>query len=191
MATCVNCGRPLSPGDPPLYEFDPDDPEVTIGPFDPICFDADAEGRAQRAADYAAVQQAQDEYTRAIGLNAAPTELAALQEATLADEGIQPGDPWRQPTGAHDAYPLDAKVTHEGKTWRSTIAANVWEPGVAGWVEEGTGIPAWVQPTGSADAYPLGAVVSHVGKVWKSDLNANVWEPGVYGWTAVLEPAQH
>jgi len=40
---------------------------------------------------------------------------------------------WVQPTGAHDAYPLGAKVLHNGDTWQSTIAANVWEPGVTGW----------------------------------------------------------
>jgi hypothetical protein len=43
--------------------------------------------------------------------------------------------PWVQPTGAHDAYPLGAKVTHNGQTWENTSSpANVWEPGVFGWV---------------------------------------------------------
>lgn len=42
---------------------------------------------------------------------------------------------WVQPTGAHDAYAQDAKVTHNGKKWVSTIAANVYEPGVYGWDE--------------------------------------------------------
>lgn len=36
--------------------------------------------------------------------------------------------PWVQPTGAQDAYALGAKVTHNGKTWTSNVAANVWEP---------------------------------------------------------------
>lgn len=40
---------------------------------------------------------------------------------------------WVQPTGAHDAYPLGAEVTHNGQDWRSDHAANVWEPGVFGW----------------------------------------------------------
>lgn len=44
------------------------------------------------------------------------------------------GQPWVQPTGAHDAYPLGAQVTRNGRTWTSTVAANVWEPGVYGWV---------------------------------------------------------
>lgn len=108
--------------------------------------------------------------------------------------------PWSQPLGATDAYPLGAKVTHNGKTWKNTIANNVWEPGVYGWKEvEDSGqteptdpdkptedeYPEWVQPTGAHDAYDQGAKVSHNGKKWTSDVSANVWEPGVYGWTEV------
>jgi len=40
---------------------------------------------------------------------------------------------WVQPTGAHDAYPLGAKVTYNGSTWVSSVDANVWAPGVYGW----------------------------------------------------------
>ena len=42
---------------------------------------------------------------------------------------------WKQPAGAHDAYKKDDKVTHNGKTWVSTVDNNVWEPGVYGWTE--------------------------------------------------------
>ena len=42
---------------------------------------------------------------------------------------------WIQPTGAHDAYDKDAKVSHNGKHWKSTMDANVYEPGVYGWEE--------------------------------------------------------
>ena len=42
---------------------------------------------------------------------------------------------WIQPIGAHDAYDLGAKVSHNGKHWTSDVAANVWEPGVYGWTE--------------------------------------------------------
>jgi len=41
---------------------------------------------------------------------------------------------WIQPTGAQDAYPVDACVTHEGQEWISITPANVWEPGVFGWI---------------------------------------------------------
>lgn len=40
---------------------------------------------------------------------------------------------WVQPTGEHDAYALGAIVNHNGQTWVSQYAANVWEPGVFGW----------------------------------------------------------
>lgn len=36
---------------------------------------------------------------------------------------------WKQPTGAHDAYDLNAKVSHNGKKWISQIVANTTEPG--------------------------------------------------------------
>ena len=36
---------------------------------------------------------------------------------------------WKQPTGAHDAYDLNAKVSHNGKKWISQIEANTVEPG--------------------------------------------------------------
>ena len=42
---------------------------------------------------------------------------------------------WVQPTGAHDAYQTNDRVTHNNKTWISTHANNVWEPGVFVWGE--------------------------------------------------------
>ena len=48
-------------------------------------------------------------------------------------EGVIPE--WIQPTGAHDAYALGALVTHNGLVWESLYPANVWEPGVFGWVQ--------------------------------------------------------
>lgn len=43
--------------------------------------------------------------------------------------------PWVQPTGAHDAYKEGDKVTHNGLNWESAQDNNVWEPGIAGWIE--------------------------------------------------------
>ena len=82
---------------------------------------ADARAAASAAQDAA---RARDELADAV-LDA----TAALMEDAHTD-----GAAWTQPTGAHDAYPLGAKVTHNGRTWTSTVAANVWEPGVFGWV---------------------------------------------------------
>ncbi len=42
---------------------------------------------------------------------------------------------WKQPTGAQDAYQIGDKVTHNGFTWQSTAANNVWAPGVFGWTQ--------------------------------------------------------
>ena len=51
--------------------------------------------------------------------------VAGWHEQTT--EGGTPAE-WVQPSGATDAYPLGAVVTHNGKTWVSKVAANVWEP---------------------------------------------------------------
>ena len=40
---------------------------------------------------------------------------------------------WVQPIGAHDAYMLGDKVSHNEQHWISTADNNVWEPGVYGW----------------------------------------------------------
>lgn len=45
---------------------------------------------------------------------------------------------WVQPTGAHDAYAMGAKVSHNDKHWTSGIDANTYEPGVYGWTEVAT-----------------------------------------------------
>lgn len=39
---------------------------------------------------------------------------------------------WRQPDSTN-AYMTGDKVKHNGKTWRSFIDNNVWEPGIYGW----------------------------------------------------------
>lgn len=51
------------------------------------------------------------------------------------DSGETPVGPeaWVQPLGPQDAYQIDDTVTHNGQTWISTAADNVWEPGVYGW----------------------------------------------------------
>ena len=47
-----------------------------------------------------------------------------------------PGDipAWEQPDSTNP-YAKGDKVTHNGKTWASTVDGNVWEPGVYGWEE--------------------------------------------------------
>lgn len=40
---------------------------------------------------------------------------------------------WVQPQGGHDAKQIGDEVMHNGQHWVSTVADNVWEPGVYGW----------------------------------------------------------
>lgn len=62
-----------------------------------------------------------------------PDVTPALWKVHRQTTGANP-DPWVQPQGGHDAYQLGARVTYQGQVWESTINANVWEPGVHGWV---------------------------------------------------------
>lgn len=50
----------------------------------------------------------------------------------IPDKNVIPE--WEQPDSTNP-YSKGNKVTHNGKTWRSTIDGNVWEPGVYGWEE--------------------------------------------------------
>lgn len=55
-------------------------------------------------------------------------------------EIVEDGYPaWIQPTGAHDAYAIGERVTHNGQDWEVTqgdgSGLNSWEPGVFGWTQ--------------------------------------------------------
>ena len=129
------------------------------------------------------------ELSRRETLATAEKRAADLNAEFLAAAGVTDGDVWRQPTSAVDAYPKDWTVQHDGKTWVSLIAANVWEPGVSAWrevVEEG-GAPEWVQPTGAHDAYQTGDTVTFEGQEYKSLIDGNTWSPTDYpqGWEKI------
>ena len=133
----------------------------------------------------AAIKSEQDR--RRVARNA-EQQVADLNVAYLAATGTEPGQAWRQPTGAHDAYPVDWTVTHNGSTWVSLTPANVWEPGVSGWrevVEDDTAPPEWVPPTGAHDAYQKGDLVTFEGAVYESTIDGNTWSPTDYpaGWS--------
>ncbi len=110
---------------------------------------------------------------------------------------------WIQPQGAHDAYPLGSKVSHNGKHWISLIDANVYEPTdevPTLWenvpienepveepeVEEPT-VPEFVQPTSPENAYNTGDRVIFNGLIYESIIDNNVWSPTDYpaGWSNV------
>lgn len=94
--------------------------------------------------------------------------------------------PWQQPSGSEDAYSMGDTASHNGAVWRSLTPANVWEPGVSGWLDVSSAIPAWVQPTGAHDAYGADTLVQHSGQVWKSLLGANTGQPSISGWRAAV-----
>ena len=109
---------------------------------------------------------------------------------------------WRQPIDQFDSYKLVNAFTglpdtaiHAGKTWRTKVDNNVWEPAVGALWDEidaaGNVVvppveewPAWKPWTGiNADLYQVGAKVSHAGKRWVGNTPNNHWTPGEYGWT--------
>lgn len=113
-------------------------------------------------------------------------EALAQTVHAARERNLEPGEylDWFQPIGV--GFPVNAKVNHLGKVWRSTTPNNVWEPGVSGWEEfvEDGGIPPWIQPTGAHDAYYIeptegqkGPRCTHVGQIWLTLVDANTWEP--------------
>ena len=97
-------------------------------------------GQVTSSRSYTAAENAAaDAHEAARAADAAARARAELADAVLdataalMDDAHTDRAAWVQPTGAHNAYPLGAKVTHKGKTWTSTAAANIWEPGVYGW----------------------------------------------------------
>ena len=61
-----------------------------------------------------------------------PPKEDAVPEPEAPTDGEQaPGVPaWKEPQSKTELYPAGAEVTHQGKTWRSTVDNNRAEPGV-------------------------------------------------------------
>ena len=118
----------------------------------------------------------------------APAQAVALADRYAAAIGRQDGDPWQQPAGAHDAFRLDAIVTHGDKTWRSKHHANVWPPSSSSrWWEEVTDIPG-PQPWALDTYYSVDTRVTFGGQTWRcrhEHLAQVGWEPGAPGMHAV------
>ena len=60
------------------------------------------------------------------------TPDTAVSLWSVAADPAEEWPAWSQPVGAHDAYSKNAKVSHNGKHWTSSVDNNVWEPGTAG-----------------------------------------------------------
>lgn len=66
--------------------------------------------------------------------NWSPDQTPSLfAEVLPGQDGTDIGE-WVQPDSTNP-YMRGDRVTHNGKTWESSIDNNVWEPGVYGWVE--------------------------------------------------------
>lgn len=63
-----------------------------------------------------------------------PPAAPSLFAEVLPGQGGTGIGEWRQPDSTNP-YKKGDKVTHNGKTWKSTVDDNVWEPGVHGWTE--------------------------------------------------------
>lgn len=61
-----------------------------------------------------------------------PDAPSLFAKVLIPDENVIPE--WEQPNSTNP-YAKGDKVTHNGKTWQSTMDNNVWEPGVYGWEE--------------------------------------------------------
>ena len=58
--------------------------------------------------------------------------ISLFTKVLIPDTNVIPE--WEQPNSTNP-YMTGDKVTHNGKTWVSTIDNNVWEPSVYGWEE--------------------------------------------------------
>jgi hypothetical protein len=70
-----------------------------------------------------------------LALQETQSELTQTQERVAVVEAAVGPPAWKQPTGAHDAYAIDAEVSHANpnrpdvSVWKSLIAANTTIPG--------------------------------------------------------------
>lgn len=131
------------------------------------------------------------EQNRRRKLDVSPEKIEAAIAAYQKESGAGEGEPWEQPTSALDAYRKGAVVEHDGKQWVSTVANNVWKPGVSGWREqaEDGSAPPYAPPTGAHDAYMTGEQVTYDGKVYEAVRDGVVHSPSEYpaDWRLVAE----
>ena len=92
---------------------------------------------------------------------------------------------WVRPTGAQDAYALDALATHNGRVWKSLMNANTYEPGVIGSWRDQSDPPLWIAPVGAIGLWQIGNVAWYNGAAWRCTAANNTYAPGVWGWVRV------
>lgn len=73
----------------------------------------------------------QDKFYKVLQNHTSQADWTPDTASSLYVEIANPAEEWpefKQPTGAHDAYAKDAKVTFEGKHYKSLIDANTYSP---------------------------------------------------------------
>src|SRR5690625_1246198 len=150
---------------------------------------------------YELIEAAQTELGRRQTRDVFEDKIAAVVQEGR-DAGVvatpEPGEQWKQPSGAHDAYAKGDIVEHNGQQWVSTVTPNVWIPGQSGWrhapdIDPDTGepgTPEWVRPSGAHDAYALGDRVVFEGQEYESvHEGANTWSPSEYppAWQLITD----
>jgi len=110
------------------------------------------------------------------------TQIDWTPNATLVlwKVAAAPVAPW-----APGVYAIDALVTHSGRTWKSLMAANGYEPGVIGSWRDQTVPPMWVAPVGAIGLWQVNDVATYGGFTWRCTSANNTYQPGVYGWVKV------
>ena len=79
-------------------------------------------------------------------------------------------------------YDIDALVSLNGRTWKSLMDGNGYEPGVVGTWRDQSNPPLWVAPAGAVGTWAAGVQAEHNDHLWLNTVDGNAWEPGVYGW---------
>ena len=144
------------------------------------------------------------EWRSLVGGNVWEPGTSAWRE--VVPEGAVPPE-WVQPTGEHDSYAENDKVTFDGAVWISLTNGNVWSPSIDPtlWMPEDPNYyepepeppveepappetaPDFVQPTGAHDAYAIGDKVTFEGNVYQSLIDNNTYSPSAYpaGWELI------
>lgn len=84
-----------------------------------------------------------ESYRRSV-IAAAYESVEQANQVVLDGEGAKPGDPWRNPTTAAEAYPLNWVCSHGESSWLA-VAGGTWE-------EPGTGDDWEVVPESEVEA---------------------------------------
>lgn len=127
---------------------------------------------------------AKNQNTSSPGITETDWQIVDVSFNSIANE-------WKQPTGAHDAYPINSIVIYEGSVYISLIDNNGWSPIVAPnlWQKQMTlgSIEDWQQPTGAHDSYNIGDRVIFNGACYESLIGGNTLAPDVYpaGWKLI------